>query len=88
MILDALINVAYLAVSTIIGWFPYGAGLPTEVHTAVQSLGGYFGLLDALVPIQTLTTVVGLVFVFELGLFGFKTLRWLASYIPFIGGSR
>jgi len=86
MITSAFIDLAYSGLSTLIGWFPMGTGLPIEVHTAVAGLGSYLGLLDALVPISTLATVVGLVFVLELLIFGFKTLKWLGSHIPFVGG--
>jgi len=86
MITDTIINIAYHSLNSLIGLLPYGQGLPTEVHSAVTALGAYFGLLNSLVPMQTLATVVALVFAFELILFGFKTTRWLISYIPFLGG--
>lgn len=71
----------------IINLFPAGTGWPAGVHTAVVALGGYLGILDPLVPIATLTTCVALIFGVEIALFGFRTIKWVLSYIPFIGGS-
>lgn len=86
MITTAIINLGYAIVSSIIGLFPVGTGFPTEVHTAVTSLGQYLQLLDPLIPIPTLVSVVSLVFTIEIALFGFRTLKWILSHIPFIGG--
>jgi len=86
MLSTFILDVAFASLAGIINWFPVGTGLPTEVHTAVSALGAYLGLLDALVPISTLTTVVGLVFVLEIIIFGFKSLKWIGSHIPFVGG--
>jgi hypothetical protein len=86
MITTAIVNLGYLLVSGIISIFPAGAGFPTAVHTALQSLGAYFQLLDPLVPTGQMITVLTIVFGVELAIFGFKTLKWLISHIPFVGG--
>lgn len=86
MITTAFINLAYTLVSTIVSWFPNGSGFPAEVHTAMQYFGEYLGVLDALVPVSTLATAVGIVFTVEITIFGYKTLKSLVSHVPFIGG--
>lgn len=86
MITSFLFDLAFLSLSGILSLFPVGSGFPVEVHSASISLGSYLGLLDSLVPITTLATVVGLVFVFESIIFGFKSAKWIASHLPFIGG--
>lgn len=86
MITAFFYNFAFAILSAIINIFPTGTGFPTEVHTAVAGIGKYIQLIDTLVPISTLATVIGLVFTVEIAFFGFKTLKWLLSFIPIIGG--
>lgn len=70
----------------LIGLFPSGSGFPTEVHSAFSTLGGYVGLIDAFIPVQTMLWCLTLIFGVEIAIFGFKTLKWIISHIPFIGG--
>lgn len=86
MIGDIFVNIAYWLASTIIGFFPTSTGFPPEVHTAAVALGGYLGMLSPLVPIGTLATCVGIAFTVEIAVFGFRTLKWVVSHVPFIGG--
>lgn len=86
MIITLLINLGYLLVTAFISILPSGGTFPPAFHTATQTLGGYLHILDPLVPINTLLTVLTLIFSVELALFGFKTFKWLFSHIPFIGG--
>jgi len=86
MITDAILNIAYFAVSGLVSALPAGGGFPSEVHAAATALGGYAGVLDSILPIPTLLATTTLVFTFELAIFGFKTAKWLLSYVPFIGG--
>lgn len=86
MITDALINLAYSVVSGIINLFPAGGTFPAEVHTASTAIGQYFTLLSPIIPISTVATVISLIFTIEIAIFSFKTLRWLMTYIPFVGG--
>ena len=81
------LNSIFNFLSFLIGLFPTGSGFPTSFHTATIYLGGYLHLLDPLVPISILLTCLTLIFGVEIALFGFRTLKWLLSYIPFIGGS-
>lgn len=86
MIPNAFINLAYFLVTSIIGVFPTGSGFPASIHTGAIYIGGYLGMIDALVPIYALVPVMALLFGFEIAVFGFKTLKWIISHIPFIGG--
>ena len=81
-----LVNMVYNFIVWIIGIFPSGEGFPSTWHTAIQSLGGYLHILDPLVPISILLTCITLVFGVEISIFGFKTLKWIMSHIPFFGG--
>jgi len=86
MITTAFIDLAYAVLSGLISILPAGGVLPTAVHTATTTLGGYLGALDPILPISTLATTVGIAFAVELGIYGFRTLKWVLSHIPFIGG--
>jgi hypothetical protein len=86
MITTGLMNLAYYVVQLILSLFPADSGFPEEVHNAMIYFGGYLGILDVLVPIDTLATAVGLVFTIELTIFGYKTVKSLISHVPFVGG--
>lgn len=86
MITGAFINLAYLILDFIMGIFPASAGLPAEAHSAAVSIGGYLGIFSPIVPIATLLTCVTIVFSVEIGIFGFKTVKWIMGHVPFIGG--
>jgi len=84
--ITAILNSVYSFLAFLIGLFPSGSGFPTEVHSAFSTLGGYVGLIDVLVPVQTMLWCLLFIFGVEITLFVFKTLKWLISHIPFIGG--
>lgn len=81
-----ILNVTYNFLQFLINLFPVGEGFSTEVHTAFQTLGGYMHILDPIVPWATLLTCLTLIFTVEIGIFGFRSVRWVISHIPFIGG--
>lgn len=84
--INLLLQAVYAFVAFLIGLFPAGAGLPTELHDAVIFIGGYVGILDPIVPTATLLTCVTLVVTVEIAVWGFKAVRWAISHIPFFGG--
>jgi len=86
MITTFLIFLAVTVLSTIVNFFPVSSGFPQEAIDSVSYIGGYIGMLDPLVPVSTMFTILGLIIALELSIFGFRTLRWLFSYLPFIGG--
>lgn len=86
MITTAIINLAYFLINGLISFFPVGTGFPSAAHDAAIALGGYLGILSPLIPTSTLLTCLTLVLTVELAIFGFKTLKWVISHIPWIGG--
>lgn len=86
MITAAFIDLSYALLTWFLSLFPAGTGFPSAAHDAAKALGGYFGVLDPLVPISTLVSCVSLIVSVEVGLFGFRTLKWIISHIPAIGG--
>jgi len=86
MIADLFFNTVFWFVNFLVGIFPLSEGFPQEAHTAMVSLAGYFGMFDALIPMGTLLTCLTLIFTIEIAVFGFRSLKWLLSHLPFIGG--
>jgi len=86
MITTAFIDLAYYLIAQLILFLPGGGGFPTGVHTAAAYFGGYVGVLNQLFPVDTLLTVVTLIFTIEIGLWGFRSIRWILTHVPFIGG--
>jgi len=86
MIADALLNFAFNVLSWLISLLPPSTGFPTDVINAFATIGGYTQILDPIIPWSTIATTVGLAFTVEIAIFGFKTIKWLLSHIPWIGG--
>lgn len=86
MITNTFINIAYSGLNWLIESLPNSTGFNSEIHTAFSTLGGYVGMLDVILPMTTLAACIGLVFSVEIGIFGFKTIKWVMSHVPFIGG--
>lgn len=86
MIGDLVLNVVFWFLNTIINLFPVSTGFPPQVLEAANTLGGYTQIFSPLVDWGTLAVVVGIAFSVEIAIFGFKTLKWVLSHIPFIGG--
>ena len=85
MIVSALINTAYYVLAFFINLFPQSSGFPSEVSSAFAYFGGYVGMLDPILPISTLATTVGIVFVVEGVIFSYRVLTWVFHKVPFIG---
>lgn len=85
--LNFLINQVYNFIMFVIEQMPTTEGFPDGVETAFDFIGSSLNALDSFLPVQTLLIVIGVLFATEIGIFGFKVLRWLTSYIPFLGGS-
>jgi len=81
-----IIDIVYNFVSLIVNLFPTGSGFPEVWHTSAQTLGGYFNMMSVIIPVEALSVCIGLLITVELSLFGFKTVKWLISHIPFVGG--
>jgi len=86
MITEFFLRLPYLFLNWLISLFPVSTGFPPEVLEASHVLGGYLGILGPLVPLDTLAVCVAIVFSVEVSIFGFKTLKWLFSHVPLIGG--
>lgn len=86
MIGDLFFRIVYWFANGLINMFPLSTGLPPEATQAVQYIGGFFGMFAPLIPMGTLLAVLTIVFSVEIGIFGFRTLKWVVSHLPLIGG--
>ena len=79
-----ILNLIYGFLSGVLNIFPAGTGFPASVHTAFQFLSSYLGFMDVFCPLSVLLACVLLVYGVEIALFGFKNVKWIISYIPFV----
>lgn len=52
--------------------------------SAITTANGYISVVDSILPLTTLLIIMGLFFVIEGGIFGFKLLTWIIKKIPFL----
>lgn len=86
MIVSGFLYLSATLLNAVLGLFPNSTGTPAGFTNAVDTLAGYVGILDPLVPLDTLATVFTLIISYELAVFTFRGFRWIISHIPFIGG--
>jgi len=86
MITDLFMNFVYGMLVWLINILPASTGFPPEVQNAFTTIGGYTKIFDPLIPWATMATCVALAFSVEIAIFGFKTLKWIISHVPIIGG--
>jgi len=84
MITSIFINTAYYILGFLVNLFPVSSGFPSEVGEAFTYLGGYVGMIDPLVPVDTLIEAVTILVTVELGILTFRILAWLLGKIPFV----
>jgi len=65
---------------------PQSAGFSDSVVSAFSTMSGYVQILNTLLPLSTLALVLSVVITLDIAIFGFKTLNWLVSHLPFVGG--
>jgi len=87
MITNAIINLAFGLASALVSVLPNGSGFDPSVLAAARTIGGYFGMFAPIAPIGVIATAVGTIFVVEIAIFGWKTVKSLVSHIPQFGGS-
>lgn len=71
MIIGYLLIIINSAVVYFLSLLPIG-GLPSEVVSAAQSLGGYMAAWNTILPVSTMITIVGLVVTMKIAVFSFR----------------
>lgn len=88
MITNGLLSLGWLVLHWIVNLFPLSTGFPTEVHTALETIGGYASIFNPIFPYQDMGIIIGILVGVEVGIFVFKTMRWGIGYLPFVGGKK
>ena len=86
MILTTFLLLPYYFLAFIIGLMPASEGFPPEVLAGANAVGAKIGIFGPVMPVATLSTVLGLLFGAQLGIWAWKTFKWVMSHIPWIGG--
>jgi len=86
MIFSAFVYLAAYVLATLVAVLPEGEGFPDEVTAAFSTMAGYVQILDTLLPLSTLAAVLTILVAADLAVFAFKSLKWLISHIPLVGG--
>lgn len=84
MITDIILNLLYWAIylfTAPIRLLP-NASIPSEIASAVSSIGGYLGAIDFIVPISTIIIILGLFIAIEFAIFSYKVIMWVIRKIP------
>jgi len=64
------------------------ATLPLSLSTAITQVNGYLSAVHAILPNSTygLLAMLGMMFTFEIAVFGYKVIMWVIHRIPGQGG--
>lgn len=81
MIVSALLNIMYTLVNGILNIFPTTPAFPTTFITSVAAVWGFFTFWSYLFPVNTLVTIVGLMFLFQSIFWTWQGLKWLISVV-------
>lgn len=86
MIFSGFVYIGAFILSIVSAVFPNSSGFSQEFLTNFETLGGYVALVNTLFPVDTLATVLTILIATELIIFGFRSFKWIFSYLPFVGG--
>lgn len=85
MIISGFLYTASFILTLILAVFPASSGLPVGFHDAINTLSGYVGILDPIVPVSTLAACFGLILLYEATILAFNALTWVYKRMPLIG---
>lgn len=88
MITGFFLDLPYYFLSFLIGLLPASQGFPPDILSAAQYIGSKIGIFGPVMPIETLSACLGILFAAQLGVWAFKSLKWIISHVPFVGGHR
>ncbi len=86
MIFTGFVYVSAFLLQMATNLLPSSNGFPQELIDAFTTMGSYAGLLNTLLPLETLAIALGILISIDLAIFGFKSFKWIVSHLPFVGG--
>lgn len=81
MIFQKIIDVFFSIVEFLIGLLPDPDTLPSGIGTAFSSIGTYLRKANAILPVDTMITIMGLTLAVEGGILAFIVLNWIYNKI-------
>lgn len=86
MIFTNFLLIPYYFLAFIIGLIPASQGFPPEVLAAAEAVGSKIGIFGPVMDVATLSAVLGILFSAQIGIWAWKSFKWIVSHIPWIGG--
>jgi len=86
MITGYFLNLPYYFISFLIGLLPASQGFPPEILAAAQTIGGQIGMFEPVFPTGDLAAGLAIVSASQIGVWSWKTFKWVVSHIPWFGG--
>lgn len=86
MIIDAIVLIFYslLYILTLPIASLADASLPAEIDNAISQATNYLSMANAILPVSTLITILGLILLIEAGIMTYKIIMWVIRKIPTI----
>lgn len=81
MIFQALINIIFSVLDFIIGLLPDPTSLPDEMSDAFTQIASYLKKVNHYLPMETIFSIIGLIFAIETGLLLFTVFNWLYNKV-------
>lgn len=85
MITDAILfmiwSLIHLLVVGLGAILPIGS-LPAQITSAITSASGYLTAINYVLPVATLSAVIGIFVTFETAIFAYKGVMWIIKKIP------
>jgi hypothetical protein len=81
MISSILLIIFYSFLSFVIGFFPSWDGWPTAMEDTITTLGVNLGILNKIFPIDTILTILGIMFLLEFGYQNYRIINWILNKI-------
>ena len=77
MIFNAIINIFYWFISTVIGWLPTAEILPAGINTAIQAMANFMSMMIDIIPaLDVIPQTIGIILAFEGALFIWGISNW------------
>ncbi len=79
MLLTGIIELIRALIDLLIDLFPSPSSLPSGINDAFTLLGQYFQKANAILPVDTMITILGLILTLESGILAFKIANWVIN---------
>lgn len=83
MITDALLALGWVVMQIFVTLLPSSEGLPAEFETSLQGFFDRAWSFNGVLPIDSLFSILGALFLFEFAVYSYRFVRWLLASVPF-----